>query len=601
MDQAALIELLHAHEWRDVEFKEARKKVPKNAYETVSAFANTEGGYLVFGVRKDGQETEIVGVLDVDKVQGEFLTTLRQPDKISVAIEVSEQLHHHANADLLVFHVPEVHRNNKPVYLNRDIRRAFIRSGGSDVRCSESERNRFLMDAATERYDSQAVDFNLATAFDDDSIDWYRAVYEARPVNRSYAALSDLDFLNEMGLLVEQAGGRLPTRAAILLFGANPAVRQLLPLPIVDCQRYTQPRDEAETGERWSDRLLLDENLIRAWRNLIEDWYPRVAERPFQLDPGSMQRDDTPPGYRAFRESMVNLLIHQDYADHTRKAVIRHYPDQTVFRNPGDAFAAEADLLEPGEKEVRNPRLALAFRRIGLSESAGWGLRDVFRSWRELGYVPPEIVNDKGRKNFEVVLKKEALLSEEQISFHRELGLRLTEEQAEAFAFLCRAKTATVQQMRMVVGRTPDVAHQALKALETQQLVHLVEQGHTYALARHLAPWLDENGRPRAAPDRPYNEDHATQVPPPVRLTQQQYRIVDACDTPRTQTELANLTKLSRANFRERHILPLVDANILRTTKPGGPSGRGQRYVLTEAGLELKAARMSDEASADSG
>ena len=107
--------------------------------------------------------------------------------------------------------------------------------------------------------------------------------------------------------------------------------------------------------------------------SLIEDWYEKFAEHPFRLDPATMRRDDTPPDYRAFRESMINLLMHQDYADHSRTAVIRHYRDQTVFWNPGDAFAADPHLLEPGEREVRNPRIVLAFRRIGLSEHAGWG------------------------------------------------------------------------------------------------------------------------------------------------------------------------------------------------------------------------------------
>lgn len=582
MDQAALKELLEAHEWRDVEFKEAQKSVPKNAYETVSAFANTEGGHLVFGVKKEGQETEIVGVLNVDKVQGDFLTALNQREKVSVAVDVREELLRHDDADLLIFYVPEVHRTDKPVYLNGDIRRAFVRRGGSDFRCSESERNRFLMDAATERYDGQAVDFNLDTAFDEDSIHWYRAVYEARPGSRPSAELSNLDFLSEMGLLVEQRGSRLPTRAAILLFGANRTVRQLLPRPIVDCQRYHLPRDKSETNERWFDRLLLEENLIRAWRTLIEDWYPRIAERPFQIDPATMQRDDTPPGYRAFRESMVNLLIHQDYADHTRKAVICHYPDQTLFWNPGDAFAADADLLEPGEKEVRNPRLVLAFRRIGLSENAGWGLRDVFRSWRELGHVPPMIDNDKGRKSFEVVLKEEALLSVEQLSFHQSLGLSLKAEQAAAFAFLCRAKAATISQVRAAIGGTTETTQQTLKALATQQLVNPVEQGAVYVLAKHLEPLLDEAGHPRTAP-----------------LTEQQYRIVDVCDVPRTQTELAQLTNLSKKNFRQRYVLPLVDADILRPTNPGTPSDRGQRFVLTDAGLKLKTARISAGQSGD--
>ena len=140
MTQDELIELLNAHEWRDVEFKEAQRAVPRNAYETVSAFANTEGGHLVFGVKKSGQDMEIVGVLDVDKVQNEFLTTLRQPDKISVVVDVREGLHKYDDSDLLIFYVPEVHRSHKPVFLNGDIRRSFVRSGGSDIRCSDNER-----------------------------------------------------------------------------------------------------------------------------------------------------------------------------------------------------------------------------------------------------------------------------------------------------------------------------------------------------------------------------------------------------------------------------------------------------------------------------
>ena len=39
MKQDELIELLRKHEWRDVEFEEAQRKVPRDAYETVSAVA----------------------------------------------------------------------------------------------------------------------------------------------------------------------------------------------------------------------------------------------------------------------------------------------------------------------------------------------------------------------------------------------------------------------------------------------------------------------------------------------------------------------------------------------------------------------------------
>ena len=607
MTQNELMALLNAHEWRDVEFKEAQREVPRNAYETVSAFANTEGGHLVFGVRKSGQDMEIVGVLDVDKVQSDFLTTLRQSDKISVVVNVREELHKHDDADLLIFYVPEVHRSHKPVFLNGDIRRSFVRSGGSDVRCSDNERNRFLLDAAVERHDGQIVDFNLNTAFDSESVKWYRAVYEGRPGNRSYASLSDVDFLNQMGLLVEREGRSRPSRAAILLFGTNATFRQLLPRPVVDCQRFALTRDTADTGERWIGRLVLDENLVRAWQSLI-DWYQRLADRPFRVDPTSLQRDDAPPDYRAFRESMVNLLIHQDYSDHSRKPEIRHYPDQTIFWNPGDAFAIGVDLLEPGEKEVRNPRIVTAFRRIGLSENAGWGLRDVFRNWQQLGNVPPRITNDKGRKCFELVLLKEEMLSEQQLLFQASLGVRLTDQQARAFAFACRERAITMSQIKVVTGLSGPDSVALAEHLTTQMLIKPVEPGRKYVLAEHLEEHFTRTDQVEPKPVHlstaqvgERTKDLSTaQVEPLTGISATQWNIVEFCDAPRRLAEIMEaLGVANRGYFKENHLDPLLRAGIVAMTNPQNPRAANQRYVLTKAGIALKARRVNEEAGRD--
>ena len=607
MTQNELIELLHAHEWRDVEFKEAQREVPRNAYETVSAFANTEGGHLVFGVRKSGQDVQVVGVLDVDKVQGDFLTTLRQADKISVVVDVQEELHRHEDSDLLIFYVPEVRRSEKPVFLNGDIRRAFVRSGGSDIRCSDNERDRFLLDAAVERHDGQIVDFNLDTAFDSESLKWYRAVYEGRPGNRSYASLSDVDFLKEMGLLVEHEGQSRPSRAAILLFGTNATFRQLLPRPVVDCQRFSLTRDTADTGERWIDRLVLDENLIRAWQSLI-DWYQRLADRPFRVDPTSLQRDDAPPDYRAFRESMVNLLIHQDYSDHSRKAEIRYYTGQTVFWNPGDAFAIGVDLLEPGEKEVRNPRIVTAFRRIGLSENAGWGLRDVFRNWQQLGNIPPRITNNKGRKSFELVLKKEEMLSEQQILFQASLGVRLTDEQARVFAFVCREREMTLSQIKAVTGLPGPDAITLAEHLTRQVLIKPVEPGRRYVLAEHLTehPALTDQDDAEKGDLVTDQVDAVTerlvsdQAQRLQNLTENQWKIIMFCDIPRSVADMMNGLGLThRTFFRRNHLEPLLRGGVLRMTHPEQPNHPDQAYVLTEDGVKLKARRVNGETDSD--
>ena len=83
MTKTELIERLKGYEWNDIEFKKAQRGVPDSAYETVSAFCNTEGGWLVFGVRDDAGGFEIVGVLDVDKVQNDFLSVLRSGQKLN--------------------------------------------------------------------------------------------------------------------------------------------------------------------------------------------------------------------------------------------------------------------------------------------------------------------------------------------------------------------------------------------------------------------------------------------------------------------------------------------------------------------------------------
>ncbi|MCJ7596311.1 MAG: ATP-binding protein [Desulfobacterales bacterium] len=63
MEISELKKLLKAGEWNDIEFKEARNALPKSTFETVSAFANTHGGWLVLGILQQGESFDLTGVL----------------------------------------------------------------------------------------------------------------------------------------------------------------------------------------------------------------------------------------------------------------------------------------------------------------------------------------------------------------------------------------------------------------------------------------------------------------------------------------------------------------------------------------------------------
>ena len=600
MDRDEVIERLGRYEWSDVEFKEAARAAPRSSYETVSAFANTAGGWLVFGIRDLGDAFEVVGVVEVDKVQNEFLSTLRSGQKVNRNIGVAEDLIDAEDKTLLVFHVPESPRRDKPVYLDGDIRRSFIRRGGGDERCTPAEIERFLRDASTDRFDRQVlVDLDAEEFFDADSVRWYRRVMDERTPG-SHGTLSDLEFLNEWGFVVERENRLAPTRAAVLVFGRPRHLRRILPRPVVDCQFIDSPFDSWSPENRWTDRIVVEENLIQAWLVLSER-YMRHADRPFSVDATTMRRDDDPPDYISFREAAINLLIHQDYGDHGRKASIRFFRDRTVFWNPGDAFATTEELLDPAEKEVRNPAIVAAFRRIGLSEQAGTGVRAIFRHWQRLGHVPPIIDNDRARKTFDLRLLREELLSEQQRLLQAQLGVRLDDAQARLFAFACRQGSASLADAKAVVGSTGPQARKVLDSLVVQGLLRSLGEGASYRVAEHLLAGDLGNGRlgqsssdqadagaGSLVTDQPGSPEGNLVTPLLTNLTDEQRNVLGLCEVPRKQVDLMDEMGLThRTFFRRKHLEPLVRAGLVRMTHPDEPNHPEQAYVATETGVSL--------------
>jgi len=606
LSEQKLLKLLSAHEWNDIEFKEARIAVPKSAYESVSAFANTAGGHLVFGVKKEGTDFEVVGVMDVDKVQNDFLTVLRQKDKISLIIDVKEQLYPYDGKDLLIFYIPEAPRSEKPVYLNKNFSRSFLRKGACDVRCSHDEMQRLLRDAANERYDSEALNEISADKFyDKGTVNWYRKIFNKRQPGR-HETLSDLDFLLEWGFVKEIDEKLVPTRAAVLLFGTGRYVRQILPRAVVDYQRIDSKFNEWSPEKRWDDRMVFEENIIQTWLGLVEK-YMRLSESSFSVDPATLRRTDDPPDYISFREAAINLLIHQDYGEHARKPVIKFFKDRTVFWNPGDAFATKAELLEATEKEVRNPKIVNAFRRIGLSDQAGTGIRSIFSNWHHLGNIPPEVNNDKSGKSFELCLLKEKLLSEEQILFQSSLGVHLSPENASVFAYACRHDTLTILDIKAITGKTTSECRKIGEHLVTQVLLQKIDEA-SFEVAEHLQKRFAEF-RSDSTPESMNNDDSdsGTGLTPPsaqvdkktaqetpekseqvVKLTDKDRQLLKLCEVPRSLGELQDALGYSnRGYFKTNIINPLISSGLITMTKPDKPTASDQKYVLTEGGFRL--------------
>ena len=108
MKRNEIQQLLAGGEWNDVEFKEARRAVPKSAYDTVAAFANTHGGVLVFGIAETTDEYIVVGVDCPDKIQNDFLSVLHAGAKVNHDIDVTEQRHTIDGKTVLEYSKPQL-------------------------------------------------------------------------------------------------------------------------------------------------------------------------------------------------------------------------------------------------------------------------------------------------------------------------------------------------------------------------------------------------------------------------------------------------------------------------------------------------------------
>lgn len=130
MTKEELLQRLTDIEWDDFEVKEAQNKMPNNVWETVSAFSNTSGGWIVFGVKQKGKRFEVQGVENGEKTESDFLNTLRNGQKFNFAIHPQSVKYIIDGKLVLAFHVPS--SSQKPIYFNTP-QNAYV--GRNSVSC----------------------------------------------------------------------------------------------------------------------------------------------------------------------------------------------------------------------------------------------------------------------------------------------------------------------------------------------------------------------------------------------------------------------------------------------------------------------------------
>ena len=78
LNKQKIIELLKVGENKELEFKEAKNKIPKSMWETYSAFCNSKGGIIVLGIKENSESNicTIEGVENANYILKDFWNTI---------------------------------------------------------------------------------------------------------------------------------------------------------------------------------------------------------------------------------------------------------------------------------------------------------------------------------------------------------------------------------------------------------------------------------------------------------------------------------------------------------------------------------------------
>jgi len=394
--------------------------LPKDFWPSYSAMANTQGGYIVLGVkqRSDGKLIA-VGIPNPESVVKVLWDGLNNPQK------VSENLLSNQDVSILNIHgkniirikVPEAFRQQQPIFINGNpMRGTYRRNYEGDYLCKEEIVRRMLAEQVEDTRDAHLLDGYSFGDFDLDSVKAYRNQFQSRQPNHPWNECEMQEFLRNIGAwgVDRKSGKKAPTLAGILMFGKLRSILDAVPHYIVDYQERPEARSEA----RWIDRLTTD----GAWSGNLYDFYRQVIRKlcadlkvPFKLN-GEERVEDTPV-HTALREALVNTLIHADYTGRVSVLVVKR-PDMFGFRNPGGLRVPLKDAKRGGTSDCRNRNLQKMFQLLGVGEQAGSGIPKIYQNWQSQHWRQPEfqeVITDH-REETLLRLRMISLLPEETIS-----------------------------------------------------------------------------------------------------------------------------------------------------------------------------------------
>ncbi|OXM55348.1 transcriptional regulator [Amycolatopsis thailandensis] len=471
-----------------VEAKRAETKLPKSVRETLSAFANTNGGILILGL-DETRGFEATGVRDPAKMEADLAALCSE--NLEPPLRPLIGTHRFEGAALVVAEIPELPPGSKPS-CNRGTGMSFVRVADGDRRLSPYEVQLMLANRGQPRDDEQPVAGTTIANLDSALVDTFLSRLR-RHRSRAFANLDTTGALRRAKVLV----GTELSLAGLLALGEYP--QEFFPQLMLTFVHYpTKSGPDPRNGTRFIDNVaaegpipvMVDEALIALRRNMKRRSTVRGAGRA-----EAYEYPET-----ALREAVVNALVHRDYSgpSHGTQVQVEMYPDRLLIRNPGGLYGSvrEENLGVEGTSSARNATLLKILEDTPLPgsdrpicENRGSGIPAMLTAMRDAKLSPPRFADDIS--TFTATFPNHTLMGDDAVHWIASLDEHgLTDSQCHGLAMLFHGETLNNQAYRNANELDSRVATEELGDLVARGL--LVPAGGRryahYTLAEDAAP-----------------------------------------------------------------------------------------------------------------
>lgn len=580
--------LMEGYESTDIEFKSAKGGFPGSLWETYSAFANTQGGVIVLGVKeKDGRF--VIDNLSEDQIQRykcDLWNGLNNKSICSTNIlkDGDVQDGEYNGSYVLVINVPRAQRTQIPIYIKNNPDNVFKRNHEGDYQCTPDNVRRMYADADVEHTrDSRILpEFTIEEDIDNESLQQYKRIVSSHSPSHPWLSLSDKELLKKLG------GYRADKRekkegltiAGLLMFGKIDSITDQYCCPnyFPDYREYFSSDPHA----RWTNRVYAD----GTWEANLFQFYLKVYNKlaaalpkPFALSNGI--RVEETSAHVALREAFINALVHCDYSINA-SLVVEQHKDYIKFSNPGSLLITMDQFYHGGESVCRNKYLQQMFTLMGAAEKAGSGADKILLGWKEADYRSPELKERTQPDKVELTLPLVNLLSKDILNFlknnYGDAFSGLTHDELMTLATCYSEGEVSNYRLQVIIDQhSADITKLLKKLCDNGFLVSYgFGRGTRYQINRDYLHMSHSNNDSNVDSNvDSNNDDSKTQRKVSDKLIK---AVIAACEDFSSVEEIAIRVGRSISHLKNRVLPKMFDENLLERQFPDVLKHPHQKY-----------------------